>query len=90
MICPVCNRTFKTTTDSINYTLCEEYGVCRCGYHYQFGYGAERHVFGPFAVIESYTDSPRREWWNQRKFSLLVAFWRAVTFGGGITVEVQS
>lgn len=89
MNCPVCNREFSTQTDSINFALCEEWGGCRCGYYYEFGYGATRHTIGPFDVVECYTDSPRRSKWNQRKLSMLVAFWKVATFGGCITVEAQ-
>lgn len=90
MNCPICNREFSTQTDSIDLTLCEEYGGCRCGYYYEFAYGFTRHEFGPFAVVEGYADSPRRSKWSQRKLSMLVAFWKIVTFDGCITVEVQS
>lgn len=89
MKCPVCNRSFKTTTDGIDLILCEEYGQCRCGYSCEFAFGFTRHECAPFAVVEGYTNSQWQAKWNRCKLAMLVAFWKVVTFGGCITVEEE-
>lgn len=70
-MCPLCNRKVNVRKDHINYTLCEEWFDCVCGYSYEFAYGAERWFYGPFEVRES--------GWRDR---LLRLVWQVWTFDG--------
>lgn len=77
--CPVCNRKLVQTYRIFDFGLeCESVEECRCGYCYEFSYGASREIFGPFTAYSTL----------QRRVYLLL--WQLWTFDGCIVQEVPT
>lgn len=60
MKCPVCDNELHSSTDYLNYTLCEEYAECKDEKHYykyNYAYGNTEEVIGNVAFYSHYSNS---------------------------------